>query len=164
MKKLLSFIAAMAFAATASADELLLDYRGSTDIPISSNTAYHEVLWERVEFTTTQPNEVVYISVSIPFSVHAAINAQTNGAIRVYLDGDAFVPVSFASMWNGEVLINSGGWTQLANLPASSQVGGVIRRVIETPGVHTIRTMFSGSSTITVGTMRTVRRIQVWKP
>lgn len=141
---------------------MLLDFEGRTELPISSMVAFHEIQVETHTFETTQPNEVVTIAVSIPYTIYTTITADTNGAFRVYLDGSKYLYVNNAAQWDGEILINGGGWSSRAGVPFSAQIGGTVRKTITTPGTHTIRIMYSGSTTYTIGILRTLRRVQVW--
>lgn len=142
---------------------ILLDKKLNTELMASSNTAYHEVFMERVDFITTEENEEVNISISIPFSGHIVSGSAASNAIRVYLDGDSYYPYSYAAYWNGELLLNSGTFPSVVNLPMVGHLSGSLRKVITDPGVHSIFVMSSGASLSTVSTIKSERRYQVWK-
>lgn len=142
---------------------ILLDKKLNTELAASSNTVYHEVFMERVDFTTTEENEEVNISISIPFSGHIVSGNPASNAIRVYLDGDSYYAYSYATYWNGELLLNSGTFPGVINLPMVSHLSGSLRKVIAEPGVHSIFVMSSGASLSTVSTIKSERRYQVWK-
>lgn len=131
------------------------------ELPITSNVAYHEVLAESCQFTTTTENQMVDIQVVIPFTVHQTIAGQQNGAFRVYLDGDAYITIGSATQWNGQLLINGGAWCFSAILPTDGRCSGIVTVTIPTVGAHTIYTQYSGSTTVTIGTLRSRRRYQV---
>lgn len=152
----------LAFGAFAQ-QALLLDATQLNEFPITSNVAYQEVLAEQFTFTTTEPNQQVTISASWAYSVHQSIDGDENGAFRLYLDGDAFIYFpSGAKQWNGLIIGNGGAWCARANVPNSSHSSVTHKFTIATPGTHTLRMMYAGTKTWTVGTLRTVRRYQVW--
>lgn len=103
---------------------LILDQKRNNEVPASSNTPYHEVLMERIDFTTTEENEEVTINISIPFSGHIVAGGAASNAIRVYLDGDSYYTYSYASYWNGELLLNSGTFPHVTNLPQIGHLSG----------------------------------------
>ena len=142
---------------------ILLDKKLNTELMASSNTIYHEVFMERVDFTTTEENEEVNINISIPFSGHIVSGNAASNAIRVYLDGDSYYTYSYAAYWNGELLLNSGTFPSVINLPMVGHLSGSLRKVITEPGVHSIFVMSSGASLSTVSTIKSERRYQVWK-
>lgn len=142
---------------------ILLDKKMNTELAASSNTPYHEVLMEKISFTTTEEDEEVCISMSIPFSGHIVAGVAASNAIRVYLDGDAYYAVSFAKYWNGTMLLNSGSFPSVVNLPQVGHLSGTIRTVIKEPGVHCIYVQSSGGTLSTVSTIKSERRYQVWK-
>lgn len=159
--KILSLLVLLAsFGANA---EIILDKKINTELMASSNIPYHEVFMERVDFQTTQQNEEVTINISIPFSGHIVGGDAASNAIRVYLDGNSYYNYSYASYWNGEMLLNSGAFPHIANLPQIGHLSGSIRKIIAMPGTHSIYVQSSGGSLGTASTIKSERRYQVWK-
>lgn len=142
---------------------LILDQKRNNEVPASSNTPYHEVLMERIDFTTTEENEEVTINISIPFSGHIVAGGAASNAIRVYLDGDSYYTYSYASYWNGELLLNSGTFPHVTNLPQIGHLSGSLRKIIALPGWHSIFVMSSGATLATVSTIKSQRQYQVYK-
>jgi len=137
---------------------MLLDQALDTEPVISSNTALKEVQAEIFSFDTAQANQEVTFAITIPFTVHQTIAGSQNGAYRLYLDGDAIV----GNQWNGTLIMNGGAWCFQANLPTNGRCSGTVKLVIPTSGTHKIRLMYAGSSTVTIGTLRSRRRYQIW--
>ena len=163
MRKLFLLAVSLMFSTVVFADSLLLDVTKSNEVQLSSNVAYQEVLAEQFTFETTVPDQQVTISISWPFSIHQTIDGDENGAFRVYLDGDAFLSFpSGAKQWNGLLAGNGGGWCARANVPNSSHSSITHKFTIANPGTHTLRMMYAGTKAWTIGTLRTVRRYQVW--
>lgn len=163
MKKLILLMTGIMFSAVAFADPLLLDVTKLNEVQLSSNVAYQEVVAEQFSFETTVPDQQVTISISWPFSVHQTIDGDENGAFRVYLDGDAFISFpSGAKQWNGLIVGNGGAWCARANVPNSSHSSITHKFTIANPGTHVLRMMYAGTKSWTIGTLRTVRRYQVW--
>ena len=156
------FLLSLLIASFGASAEIILDKKMNTELMASSNTPYHEVFMERVDFQTTQENEEVTISVSIPFSGHIVGGSAASNAIRVYLDGNAYYAYSYATYWNGEMLMNSGSFPSVVNLPAIGHLSGSVRKVIATPGTHYIYVQSSGASLGTASTIKSERRYQVW--
>lgn len=137
---------------------MLLDQTLDTEPVVSSNVALKEVLGEMFSFSTTQADQEVTFAVTIPFTVHQTIAGLQNGAYRLYLDGDAIV----GNQWNGTLIMNGGAWCFQANLPTNGRCSGTVRMIIPAAGTHKLRLMYAGSSTVTIGTLRSRRRYQVW--
>lgn len=163
MKKPFVLVASLLFSTIVFADPLLLDVTKLNEVQITSNVAYQEVVAEQFTFETTEANQQVTISISWPFSIHQTIDGDENGAFRVYLDGDAFLSFpSGAKQWNGLIVGNVGAWCARANVPNSSHSSITHKFTIANPGAHTLWMMYAGTKSWTIGTLRTVRRYQVW--
>jgi len=142
---------------------MILDEKKNTELAASSNTIYHEVLMEKIDFVTTECDEEVTIMLSIPFSGHIVAPPAASNALRVYLDGDSYYTYSYASYWNGELLVNSGSFPSEVNLPVVGHLTGVIRKTIPTPGDHSIYVQSSGGTLGTVTTIKAQRRYQIYR-
>lgn len=162
MKNMFFFWLLSLLASSVSA-EIILDKKMNTELMASSNIPYNEVLMERIAFETTEPDEEVTINIAIPFSGHIVGGSASSNAIRVYLDGDAYYAYSFATYWNGDLLLNSGSFPHIVNLPQVGHLSGSLRKVIATPGTHYIYVQSSGGSLGVASTIKSERRYQVWK-
>lgn len=160
--KNLFFFGLLSLLATAANAEIILDKKMNAELMASSNIPYNEVLMERIAFETTEPDEEVTINITIPFSGHIVGGSPSSNAIRVYLDGDAYYAYSFATYWNGELLMNSGAFPHIVNLPQVGHLSGSVRKVIAAPGIHYIYVQSSGASLGTASTIKSERRYQVW--
>lgn len=135
----------------------LLDEIRDSEIIIGSNVPMLEVTAEVFPFTTTQDNQIVEFSVTIPFTVHEHTDNRTNGAVRVYLDGSQIV----GNQWNGELLMNGGQWQFAKSLPANGRCSGVVKVNVPNAGSHVLRVQVATSSTLTIMTLRSRRRYQI---
>lgn len=143
---------------------MILDQVVTSELTSAPDAAYHEKCMEIINFTTDCDNQEVIISVIIPFSGHVTQLPASSNALRVYLDGDAYYNYSYASYWNGELLLNSGTFTPpVANHPIVSVLSGVIRKTIAKAGPHTINVQSAGGTVSTVTTIKSQRRYQVWE-
>jgi len=142
---------------------ILHDSIGDTEQAFTSNTALFEIYTGISKtFTTTVPNQKVYIDVEIPFTIHKTVAGATNGAFRLYLDGTA-QDAGGGKQWNGYLVGHAGDWSVTANQPVDAPHLSVHQWItIPTPGTHTLRLQYSGSTTLTIGTLRSRQYYQVW--
>lgn len=140
---------------------MLLDIALDNESAITSNTPYYELLAETYTFETTAVDQEVTISAHIPFTVHQNAVGYENGAYRLYLDGTA-QDAANGKQWNGYLIGNGGAWAFQSGLPTDGRLSVVKKLTIANPGVHTLRLQYSGSTTYTIGTLRSRRIIQVF--
>lgn len=142
---------------------MLLDEKRNVEFAASSNIPYHEVNMEVIEFCTECDNQDVTINIVIPFSGHLISNqSATSNAIRVYLDGDGYYSVLYAEYWNGELLLNSGAFPSVTNVPEIGLLSGTVRKTIAKAGSHRIVVQSSGGGVGVVSTIKSQRRYQVY--
>jgi hypothetical protein len=140
---------------------VLLDEIRDEEIPGSSNTEYHEEVVEVAEFDVCTTGYYT-VSFSIPFSVHATLDGDLNGACRVYLDGTDWKYVGVGRQWDGELLANGGQWCVRSGVPTNGRTEATIRLHLKR-GHHILRACISSSATVVVVCLRARRRFQVWK-
>jgi hypothetical protein len=128
-----------------------------TQPAFTSNSACYEVHVESFAFSTDSQNLEVDFYITAPFTVHRMSAGSSNGAFRVYLDGDAMA----GKQWNGLLLCNGGAWAFQSGLPTDGRFSVATRKTIANHGNHTIYVMYSGSDTVTIGTLRSRRIYQV---
>jgi len=142
---------------------MILDLKVNTELANSPDATYHEKLMEIIHFTTDCDDQDVIINIVIPFSGHIVELPASSNALRVYLDGDAYYEYSYASYWNGELLLNSGTFTPvLVNYPMVGMLSGSVRKKIPHAGDHIITVQCAGGTMSTVTTIKSQRRYQVW--
>ena len=130
---------------------LLLNETRDNELFISSKTPYTEVTAESFGFSTTKPNEVVAFHIVIPFTVHANVDRDLNGAVRVYLDE----PTA------RQLVVNGGAWCARAGVPVNGRCSGTVYRRIAWPGQHSLLVRVAGSATELVVGLRSRRVYQV---
>lgn len=138
---------------------LLLNKTMDTEVQVTSNVPYVEVLAEQHTFETSVDNQAVRFDIQIPLTVHQTAGGAENGAFRIYLDGDAIGPNG--KQWNGYLITNGGAWCDTPYVPTDGRIGCSLSYVIPTAGRHTLRIQYAGSKPYTIGTMRSRRTIQV---
>jgi len=141
---------------------MIIDLTIRSEIASQPCAVYTEKLIETVEFITDSDNQWVNISICIPFSGHISGGVAASNALRVYLDGDSYFQQSFAKYWNGKMLLNSGCFPDVPNLPVVSHLSGVRRVLIEKAGVHKIHLQGAESTMQCVTTIKSERHYQVW--
>lgn len=140
---------------------MFLDTYLDNEAAITSNTPYYELLAETYTFETAVANQEVTISAHIPFTVHQNAPGYENGAYRLYLDGTS-QDAAGGKQWNGNLIGNGGAWAFQSGLPTDGRLSVVKKLTIADPGTHTLRLQYSGSTTYTIGTLRSRRIIQVF--
>lgn len=142
---------------------LLLNDIRDNEVAITSNVAYSELTAETYEFETTEDNQAVRFDIQIPFSVHQTVNGGQNGAFRIYLDGDGLYTEGIAAgkQWDGYLISNGGAWVSHAGIPSNGRVSCSFNMVIPNAGPHTLRAQYAGTTTYTIGTLRSRRSVQV---
>lgn len=142
---------------------LLLNAVRDNEVPITSNTAYSELTAEEYEFETAEDGQAVRFDIQMPFSVHQSVAGGQNGAFRVYLDGDGLYTEGPAAgkQWNGYLISNGGAWVNDAGIPANGRVSCSFNYVVPSAGMHKLRVQYAGTTTYTIGTLRSRRSVQV---
>ena len=143
--------------------EVLHNSTGDNEHVFSSTVPFFEVFTGiEKSFTTTLPNQLVYIDVQLPFTVLRNAAGPTNGTFRLYLDGTA-QDAADGKQWNGWLVGHGSGWQTVQNTPATGMPVSVHQWVqIEEPGEHRLRLQFASSTTDTCGTLRSRQFWQIW--
>lgn len=130
---------------------VLLNESLTTQPVVSSNVASREEFCESLNFTTTEANQAVTITASIPFVCYRSGGTAGVGGYRLYLDGTALS----GNVWNGTLLGSQDSASVAAvstNYPATLIINST--QTIATAGTHSIRLQYVGTNMVVIGKLQ----------
>lgn len=138
---------------------LLLDRIQDNDMRLFPAEPFVEEDAERFDFETTKDGQIVTLQITGPITVQKGGFGFSNGAVRVYLDGDGMGPNG--KQWNGFLICNAGAWCFWRKLSTGARFSACYTCVIPNAGRHMLHVRAVASTKDTNITLRGRRQYQV---
>lgn len=138
---------------------LLLDKVMDTEVKITPATPFVEGTAEDFDFETSKDDALVTFQINAPMTIQKRGFGFSNGAFRIYLDGDALLPNG--KQWNGYLICNGGGWCFWRKLTTDARFSACFTHRIPKAGKHRLNVRGVVSTKDTSVTLRSRRHYQI---